>query len=116
MYEKALALSFVGLEIVDLFGDITYLVYYPHASLVFVVILCFSLFIPFSFALVIKYKDEGMTGTVLYYFGLAVLNDTTFEPVNRLLIVLSIDFFENLTQMIILHIDSFAVGSRWSAF
>jgi len=34
----------------------------------------------------------------------------------RLLSVAAIAVFENLTQTLILHVDSFAVGSRWSAF
>jgi len=61
-YEKALALSFVGLEMLDLIGDITYLIFFPHSSLLIVWFLCFSLFIPFTITLLLLMDDgEGIT-------------------------------------------------------
>ena len=46
--DKALAAFSIAAEMLDMFGDISYLIWFPHYSRENVIILCFSLFVPFA--------------------------------------------------------------------
>ena len=74
---------FIVLEFVDLFGDITYLLYFPHCSIWIIWILCYSLFIPFAFCCLIAHIDAdesdgkkgGITHAVSLYLGLTMFSE-----------------------------------------
>jgi len=102
--EKLLQIVFIGLEGVDMIGDVTYLLYFPHCSLWVIWILSYSLFMPFAFTCIITLKsretnegrDRGILYAVAMYFGLTIIFSENHDQNQRLAVVGFIAVGENL--------------------
>ena len=115
-YEKLLQTVFIVLEWADILGDFTYLLYFPHSSVVIIWVICFSIFVPIGASIIAlnAERNYGVSGSLKYYYGFAVYGNC--NPVFRILVVVITAVFENLVQMLCLLVDSFSLGTRWSAF
>jgi len=102
--EKLLQIVFIGLEGVDMIGDVTYLLYFPHCSLWVIWILSFSLFLPFALTcyLTLAFRkerggeDNGIMYAVAMYFGLTIIFSEHHDQTQRLMVVGFIAVGENL--------------------
>jgi len=85
------------LEFLDIFGDITYLLYFPHSSVAIVWVLCFALFLPMAFSFFYAWLNGFIspTMTIKIYFGMSLLSED-FNAWNRLVMVCMIAIFENI--------------------
>jgi len=93
--DKYLSIVFTGLEILDLIGDLSYLLFFPHSSAVIVWLLCFSLCLPFGFTFLVVTQDNGPLDAIKFYIRLNVFDKKTV-PLTRLLIIGGIAVVENL--------------------
>ena len=113
-YEKLLQTVFIVLEWADILGDFTYLLYFPHSSVVIIWVICFSIFVPIGASILLLSDKYGVLGSLKYYYGFAVYGKC--DPGARIGVVIITAVFENLVQMLCLLVDSFSLGTRWSAF